>query len=97
MKKLVLLVVLALGVLAFGSALSFAGTPAPSGTVQLVADPFVGAADIGTRVPMVPKCPCDPIEGCAFQPIGLDCAIPHHCCSCRGIDPALRMCVGVPS
>jgi hypothetical protein len=45
---------------------------------------------------MVPYCPCDVIFGCSYKPIGFDCAEPAHCCSCRGVNPALRMCVGVP-
>jgi hypothetical protein len=100
MRKLVLLI-LGLGILSCCSALAFAGTPAPAPapipTLALAADPFLKDGDIQTRVPMVPFCPCDVIFGCSYKPLGFDCAEPAHCCSCRGPNPATRMCVGVPS
>src|SRR5262245_41087333 len=98
MRKLALLV-LGIAVLSCCSALAFAGSApaAPTATVALAADPFIGNADAQTRVPMVPLCPCDVFMNCAYYPIGYDCASPAHCCSCRGVNPALRMCVGGPS
>jgi len=97
MRKLVLFV-LGLGILLCCSALAFA-TPAapaaPTATIALAADPFLNSADIQTKVPMVPYCPCEVYGSCAYKPIGYDCASPAYCCSCRGVNPALRQCVGV--
>lgn len=98
MRKLALFV-LGVAVLSCCSALAFAAEkPAPlaPATVTLAADPFVAIGDVNTKVPMVPRCPCTIIIGCAYQQIGYDCAEPALCCSCRGSNPALRQCVGVP-
>ena len=99
MRKLAL-VVLGIGVLSCCSALAFAADKAApaaaSPTITLAVDPFLNP-DIKTRVPMVPRCPCDAYMNCAFYPIGYDCASPAYCCSCQGVNPALRQCVGVPS
>ena len=95
MRKAVFLM---LGLLFCCSAVAFAGAPAPLLLqVSPSLDPYVTTSDVQTVVPMVPRCPCTIISGCGFQQIGFDCAQPAHCCSCRGFDPALRMCVGVPS
>ncbi|TMQ70185.1 MAG: hypothetical protein E6K80_09255 [Candidatus Eisenbacteria bacterium] len=97
MRKLVLLVIVVLGVLVCGASLGAAApAPAAPASIQLTVDPFL-QADVSTAVPMVPRCPCQIIFGCSFQPIGFDCAESPHCCSCRGTDPATRLCVGVPS
>ena len=99
MRKLALLV-LGIGVLLCCSALAFAADkpaakPAPAATVILAKDPFL-SPDVQTRVPMVPRCPCDVFMNCAYMPVGYDCASPAYCCSCQGVNPALRMCVGIP-
>ena len=98
MRKLALLV-LGIGILLCCSALAFAAdkpTPAAPAAVTLTVDPFVNP-DIATRVPMVPRCPCDVYQNCIGYPIGYDCASPSGCCTCQGVNPAYRQCVGVPS
>ena len=99
MRKYAVLTMVVLGALFLVASIAGADpVKAPAGTVvQMSVDPYVESAEVTTKVPMVPKCPCDIIFGCAFEPIGFDCAEPAHCCSCRGVNPALRMCVGVPS
>ena len=98
MRKLFALVMV-LGALLCCSAMAFAGSPAPPvhHAAALSVDPYLGASTANTVVPMVPKCLCRPFAGCAYQPIGFDCGDTPHCCSCQGVDPATRMCVGVPS
>jgi hypothetical protein len=96
MRKLSLLFLMAFVAMVCASAITAAATPAPASTVQLTADPFLNA-DITTRVPMVPRCPCTPIfTSCAFHPLGENCVQEPNCCSCRGPEPALYKCVGVP-
>jgi hypothetical protein len=94
MRRKVLVTLLVMGALLVVASIAGAA-PAPnaaSSTVQLVSDPFVGASDIGARVPMIPFCGCRVIAGCSYQPIGTDCADPPGCCVCRGWDPATRKC-----
>lgn len=99
MRKAVLWFALVVGVLVCGSAIALAAAPAPTVHVvaRLAVDPYLGTSEVSTVVPMVPRCPCHIISSCGFQQIGFDCAEPAHCCSCRGTDPATRLCVGVPS
>jgi hypothetical protein len=98
MRKLALLV-LGIGILLCCSALAFAAeksTPAaPAASITLTVDPFVNP-DIATRVPMAPRCPCQPFQSCYGYPLGYDCGATTGCCTCQGA-PAVRTCVGTGS
>ncbi len=97
MRKLTVLALVALGVLLSCVSLAAAAPPSSApASIQLMADPFLASGEVTTAVPMVPRCPCHVNSGCAYQPIGINCADEPNCCSCRGVDPAMRKCVGVP-